>query len=132
MSLQTAIRDDLKTSMKAKDSERTWALRVLIGEFGRQLEKELNDEQVMAIVKKLIKSERELLSAQGKSDSPFMTIMEGYLPKAVSEEEIRAWIAANIDFSAYANRMQAMKPIIAHFGSAADGNVVKKVLQSFS
>lgn len=132
MSLQTAIRDDLKVAMKAKDSERTWALRVLIGEFGRQLEKELSDEQVMAIVKKLIKSERELLSAQGKTDSPFMTIMEGYLPKAVSEEEIRAWISANIDFSAYANRMQAMKPIIAHFGSAADGNVVKKVLQSFS
>lgn len=132
MALQAAIKDHLKTAMKAKDSDRTWALRVLIGEFGRQLEKELSDDQVVAIIKKLIKSEKELLAAQGKERSPFLAIMEEYLPQAASEEEIRAWIAANIDFSAFANRMQAMKPIIAHFGSAADGNLVKKVLQSFS
>ena len=132
MALQAAIKDHLKTAMKAKDSDRTWALRVLIGEFGRQLEKELSDDQVVAIIKKLIKSEKELLAAQGKGSSPFLAIMEEYLPQAASEEEIRAWIAANIDFSAFANRMQAMKPIIAHFGSAADGNLVKKVLQSFS
>jgi len=132
MALQTMIKDHLKTAMKAKDSDRTWALRVLIGEFGRQLEKELGDDQVVAIIKKLIKSEKELLAAQGKESSPFLTIMEGYLPQAVSEEEVRAWIAANIDFSTFANRMQAMKPIMAHFGSAADGNLVKKVLQSFS
>lgn len=132
MALQAAIKDHLKTAMKAKDSDRTWALRVLIGEFGRQLEKELSDDQVVAIIKKLIKSEKELLAAQGKEGSPFLTIMEGYLPQAASEEEIRAWIAANIDFSTFANRMQAMKPIMTHFGSAADGNLVKKVLQSFS
>lgn len=118
--------------MKAKDSDRTWAIRVLIGEFGRQPEKELNDEQVLAIIKKLIKSERELLAAQGNDSSPFLAIMEGYLPQAASEEEIRAWIEANIDFAKFANRMQAMRPIMAHFGSAADGNTVKKILQSYS
>ena len=132
MGLQATIKDDLKVAMKAEDSDRTWALRVLIGEFGRQLEKELSDDQVVAIVKKLIKSERELLAAQGKEESPFLVVMEGYLPRAVSEEEVRQWIVANIDFAAYANRMQAMKPIMAHFGSAADGNLVKKVLQSLS
>ena len=132
MGLQATIKDDLKVAMKAKDSDRTWALRVLIGEFGRQMEKELSDDQVVAIVKKLIKSERELLAAQGKEESPFLVVMEGYLPRAVSEEEVRQWIVANIDFAAYANRMQAMKPIMAHFGSAADGNLVKKVLQSLS
>lgn len=118
--------------MKAKDSDRTGAIRILIGEFGRQTEKVLTDEQVIAIIKKLIKSERELLAAQGKEGSPFLTIMEEYLPKAASEEEIRAWITANIDFSSFANRMQAMRPIMNHFGSAADGKVVKKILESFA
>lgn len=132
MNLQERIKGQLKVAMKAKDSDRTWAIRVLIGEFGRQPEKELSDEQVLAIIKKLIKSERELLAAQGTDGSPFLAIMEEYLPKAVSEEEIRAWIDTNIDFAAFANRMQAMRPIMAHFGSAADGNIVKKILLSYS
>jgi len=36
MSLQEKIRSDLKESMKAKDENRTSALRVLLGEFQRQ------------------------------------------------------------------------------------------------
>jgi uncharacterized protein len=132
MGLQESLQGDLKVAMKAKDSDRTWAIRVLIGEFGRQVEKELSDEQIIAIIKKLIKSERELLAAQGKDTSPFLSIMEEYLPTAATEEEIRAWIEGNIDFSAFANRMQAMRPIMNHFGSAADGNVVKKILMSYS
>jgi hypothetical protein len=35
----------------------------LIGEFQRQPEKTLNDEKIIAIIKQLIKSERELLAA---------------------------------------------------------------------
>lgn len=131
MTLQEKVQGELKVAMKAKDSDRTWAIRILIGEFGRQTEKVLTDEQVVAIIKKLIKSERELLAAQGKDGSPFLTIMEEYLPQAASEDEIRAWIITNIDFSTFANRMQAMRPIMNHFGSAADGNLVKKILQSF-
>lgn len=130
MTLQEKVQGDLKVAMKAKDSDRTGAVRILIGEFGRQMEKVLTDEQVVAIIKKLIKSEKELLAAQGRDNSPFLTIMEEYLPKAAGEEEIRAWIEANIDLSAYSNRMQAMKPIMNHFGSSADGNTVKKILQS--
>jgi len=132
MNLQERLRGELKVAMKAKDSDRTWAIRVLIGEFGRQTEKELSDEQVIAIIKNLIKSERELLAAQGRDGSPFLTIMEEYLPQAATEEEIRTWIESNIDFATFANRMQAMRPIMNHFGSAADGNVVKKILLSFS
>ncbi|SDO73390.1 GatB/YqeY domain-containing protein [Desulforhopalus singaporensis] len=131
MTLQEQLRVDLKNAMKAKDSDRTGAIRILMGEFGRQVEKELSDDQVIAIIKKLIKSERELLNAKGEEDSSFLQIMEQYLPSQASEEEIRSWIKENIDFSALANRMQAMKPIMNHFGAAADGNVVKKVLQEF-
>jgi len=131
MSMQESLKEDLKVAMKARDTERTGAIRILMGEFARQPGKVLSDEQVIAIVKKLIKSERELLAAQKQESSPFLTIMEEYLPKQAGEEEIYAWVKDNIDFSAFGNKMQAMKPIMQHFGSAADGNVVKKVLQQF-
>lgn len=131
MTMQESLSVELRVAMKARDVERTGAIRILIGEFARQPEKILTDEQVIAIIKKLIKSERELLAAQKQEGSPFLTIMEGYLPKQVSEEAIYAWVQQNIDFSTFGNKMQAMKPIMHHFGSSTDGNTVKKVLQQF-
>jgi uncharacterized protein YqeY len=131
MSMQESLRVDLKNAMKARDTDRTGAIRILMGEFARQKEKVISDEQVIAIVKKLIKSERELLAAQGNEGSSFLTIMEEYLPKQASEEEIFAWTQENIDFSSFKSKMQAMKPIMLHFGSAVDGNQVKKVLEKF-
>lgn len=129
MSMQQQITGELKTAMKAKDSDRVGAVRILIGEFQRQPEKELSDEQVIGIIKKLIKSEKELLASSGQDSSGFLTVMEGYLPKQASKEEVMAWISENIDFSAFNNKMQAMRPIMAHFGSSVDGNVVKQILQ---
>lgn len=132
MSMQQMITDELKVAMKAKDSDRVGAVRILIGEFQRQPEKELSDEQVIGIIKKLIKSERELLASAGEENSGFLTVMEGYLPKQADEAEIKAWVEANIDFSEFNNKMQAMRPIMTHFGSSADGNVVKKILQEMA
>lgn len=129
MGLQADIQNGLKGAMKAKDSARTGAIRILIGEFQRQPEKELSDEKVIGIIKKLIKSERELLAASGGEDTGYIAILEEYLPKQASEEEVKAWITAHIDFSQFNNKMQAMRPIMAHFGSSVDGNLVKKVLQ---
>lgn len=129
MGLQQIIQDQLKLSLKAKDTEKTGAIRILIGEFQRQPEKDLADDKVVGIIKKLIKSERELLEAAGGSESRFIDILEEFLPQQASEEDIRIWINENIDLSSFGNTMQAMRPIMAHFGSRADGNVVKKILQ---
>ena len=129
MSLQEKIKSELKVAMKVKDSARTGDIRILIGEFQRLPEKELADATVVGIIKKLIKSERELIAAGGEGDQPYIDVLEGYLPRQAGEDDIRSWIDANIDFSQFANKMQAMKPIMAHFGTSADGNTVKKILQ---
>lgn len=129
MSMQQTIKDELKVAMKAKDTDRVGAVRILIGEFQRQPEKELSDEQVIGIIKKLVKSEKELLASAGEESSGYLEVLEGYLPKQADENEIRQWIEANVNFSEYNNKMQAMRPIMNHFGSSADGNIVKKILQ---
>lgn len=131
MSLQEQFGDELKMAMKAQDMDRVGALRILIGEFQRQREKTLPDEQVIGIIKKLIKSERELLAAAGKETSEFLVIMEQYLPTQASEEEVRAWIEENIDFSMFKNKMQAIGPVMRQFGSTVDGNTVKRIMQSY-
>lgn len=131
MGLQATIHDDLKKAMKAKEEARVSALRVLLGEFQRQGKKELDDAEVVAIIRKLIKAERETLERTGQESSPYLEVIESYQPRQASEDDIRAWIAANIDFSQLKNKMQAMRPIMTHFGTTADGDTVKKVLESF-
>ncbi len=130
MTIQAQIKADLVSAMKNKDEERKNAIRVALGEFGRNDKKELNDEEVIRVLKKLIHSEKEMLVAKGISDdSKFIQILEAYLPKQVSRDEILDWIHQNVDFSEFKNKMQAMKLIMSHFGSSADGNVVKQILQ---
>ncbi len=130
MNLQQQIRKDLTVAIKTKDEEKKDALRVILGEFGRCDKKELSDDEALKIMKKLLKSEKEVLEKKGETaDSEFVRVLENYLPKMVTEAEIRLWIEQNIDFSGYKNKMQAMGPIMQHFGSTADGNLVKKVLQ---
>lgn len=129
MKLQEQIKGDLAAAMKAKDDNRKSAIRVILGEFARAGKKELTDEEVVGTLKKLIKSERELLSQKGGSTSEFIVVVEGYLPKMASREDIIHWITGNIDFSDFKNKMQAMGPIMKHFGAAADGNEIKKILQ---
>ena len=132
MTLQDKLKDDLKAAMKAKDTPRKDAIRVVMGEMARADKKDFSDDEIMRILKKLIKSEKEMLekSAQGET-SAFIETIEAYLPQMATEAEIRSWIEANVDFSAYKNKMQAMGAIMAHFGGSADGNTVKQVLQQF-
>ena len=133
MTLQDKLKDDLKSAMKARDESQKDAIRVVMGEMARSDKKQLPDDEIIKIIKKLIKSEKEMLEKSGQgATSPFIAIIEAYLPKMATEGEIGQWIAANIDFSAYKNKMQAMGTIMAHFGSSADGNIVKQVLQNFS
>jgi uncharacterized protein YqeY len=132
MSLQKKIKADLAAAMKAKDEAKKSALRVIMGELGRQAEKKISDADVIGIVKKLVKSEKEVMEKRGtREPTAFMRVAQGYLPQMATEEEIQSWIAANINFDEIKNKMQAMKPIMQHFGSNADGNLVKKVLAGF-
>ena len=130
MTLQQHIKQDLTSAMKAKDEETKNTLRVVMGEFGRADKKELSDDEVIKILKKLIKSEKETLEQQGvQAPSPFILIIEKYLPHMATEEEIVAWVNEHIDFSQFKSKIQAMGPIMKHFGSRADGNTVRSLLQ---
>lgn len=130
MNLQKQIKSDLTAAMKAKDEEKKDTLRVILGEFGRLDKKELSDDEVVKILKKLMKSEKEVLEKKGdETDSRFIKIIEKYLPKMATEADITKWIEQNIDFSEFKNKMQAMGLIMKHFGATADGNAVKKILQ---
>jgi uncharacterized protein len=130
MNLQRQMKKDLSAAIKAKEEKKKDALRVILGEFGRLDKKEISDDEIVKILKKLMKSEKEVLEQKGEAaDSEFIKVIENYLPKMATEEEIAAWIHQNIDFSQFKNKMQAMSLIMKHFGATADGNFVKTIIQ---
>lgn len=130
MGMQEQIKDDLKKSMLARDESRMSALRVLIGEFQRQGVKILSDQEVLGVIRKLIKSETETMARSGAKESAYLDVLEGYMPKAPTEGEIRDWVEKNINFADFPNKVQAMKPIMANYGGLADGNLVRRILES--
>jgi len=130
MTSQEQIKKDLVDAIKAKDVEKREALRVVLGEFDRQGKKTLTDEEVAGVIQKLVKSERETLELKGEPDSAYIRTLEAYLPKMATDDEIAAFIRENIDLSGFSNIMQAMGPIMKHFGKTADGHAVKRVLHS--
>jgi uncharacterized protein YqeY len=133
MSLQQQLKTDLMMAMKLKDEDRKNALRIVMGELGRLEAKQIEDEVVLGVIRKLLKSAKETQTHSGAAEpSAYMRVLESYLPAQATETEIREWIQANVDFSQYRNKMQAMGAIMQHFGGRADGITVRQVLQALA
>lgn len=135
LSLQQQIKQDLIIARKNGNKTRLANLSVILGEIQRSPKKDLSDEEVIKIIRRLYKLEKERLSridlTDKNRDITYIETLKNYLPQEASEHQIKSWIIENIDFQKYKNKMQAMKPIMKHFGSKVDGNKVKQILQTF-
>ncbi|MFH1984521.1 MAG: GatB/YqeY domain-containing protein [Pseudomonadota bacterium] len=146
--LRDKIKTDLKNALKAKNNGVRDTLRLLMGEYPsltvpltlesgkksfrlKQFE-EMTDDDILGIIQRLVKSEKTVLEIKKSETSEFLQILETYLPRMATAEEIGRWIAGNIDMSAFKSPMQAMGAIMKHFGKQADGNLVKSVLKEMA
>jgi uncharacterized protein YqeY len=139
------VKQDLKTAMLTKNQEARNAMRLIMAEFPKltvpltlesgkkstRLKKpaEITNDDISGIINGLVKSEQTVLEIKKETTSEYLEILQRYLPKLVSREEIETWIKENIDFSQYKNKMQAMGTIMKHFGKTADGKQVNQILQ---
>jgi len=148
VSLIKKLKDDLKRAMLGKNNPVRDTIRIIMGEYpsltvpielksGKKTTRvkkpeEITNHDLLGIIRKLVKSEKTVLEIKKKDSSDYLTILESYLPKMATKEEITAWITENIDFSEFKNTMQAMGTIMKHFGKLADGNLVKQLLQELN
>lgn len=95
MTLKERINADYMTAFKAKDSVAKNLLSVIKGEI-QTIEKNtgienMSDEDVTKILNKTVKSLKETLQASDSGDAKLeLAIIEAYLPKQLSKEEIFA------------------------------------------
>lgn len=101
MSLKDRITEDMKTAMRAKDSERLGTIRLLLAAVKQKEVDErvtVDDAALVAIVDKLIKQRRDSISqfgAAGRDDlvakeTAELAVLEAYLPERLSADEVTA------------------------------------------
>jgi uncharacterized protein YqeY len=118
--LKDQITDDMKTAMRAKDSERLGTIRLLLAAMKQKEVDErvtLDDAGVIAIVDKLIKQRKDSVAAYlaaarqdlADKESSEIKVLEAYLPQRMSADEVTA----------------AVKAIVAEVGAAGPGDMGK-------
>lgn len=120
MSLKEQITDDMKTAMRAKDSERLGTIRLLLAAMKqKEVDEriELDDAAVVAIVDKLVKQRKDSVTAftqGGRTDladkeASEIKVLEIYLPQRLSADEV----------------MVEVKAIVAELGASGPGDMGK-------
>ncbi len=105
MTLKDTITEDMKTAMRAKDSERLGTIRLLLAACKQKEVDErvvLDDAMVVAIVDKLIKQRKDSIEAFTKADRKDMAdkeaseivVLQAYLPARLSADEVLAEVKA--------------------------------------
>ena len=101
------IRNDYIQAMKNKETLKKSALNYLIAQIKNkkiELQRDPNDEEIISVIKKEVKSLNEAISFLEKANKPEelqeekekKLILESYLPATLDEEQTKALIVATI------------------------------------
>ena len=101
MSLKAQISEDMKNAMRAKDSARLGAIRLLQAAIKqREVDEriELTDTDVIAAIEKMLKQRRDSIAAYESANRQDLadvekfevTVLQTYLPQQLTEEELNA------------------------------------------
>ena len=99
MTLKAQISEDMKTAMRAKDSVRLGAIRLLLSAIKqREVDEriELTDADVITVIEKMLKQRRDSIAAfelANRTDLADIekfevTVLQTYMPKQLSDEEL--------------------------------------------
>jgi len=141
MSLKKELMEDLKLSMKNKDSIRKNTItmvRAAIKQKEVDERIELEDEEILEIISKQLKEKKNAIEDFKKGERQDLVeltekeieILLEYLPKQLTEEEIEEIVRETIE-EVKANSMKdigiIMKSVMPKVKGRADGNTVNKI-----
>lgn len=142
--LEEKILNDYKEAMKNKDKIKSSTLSFLRAEMMnvaiKKKKKALDDQEVIAVIKKQIKQRQEAIEQFKKGnrqdlvdkETQELEILKPYLPAQMSEEEIKKIIEEIVvatGAQGLADMGRVMKEAMAKIGSSADGKVVSSLVK---
>lgn len=134
--LKTQIRADLKEAMKAKEKERTGAIRMLLAAIQTEetegTKHELTDEEVLKVIAREIKKRREsaaIYAGNGRQDLADVelaevAVLEVYQPAQLDDDELSALVDEAIAETSATSAKEmgnVMKAATAKAAGRADG-----------
>ncbi len=104
MSLKARITDDMKSAMKAKETARLGAIRLLLAALKqKEVDEriELDDTAVIAVIEKMLKQRKDSITQyeaaqrQDLADAEKfeVSVLSAYMPQAMSADEVAAIVA---------------------------------------
>src|SRR5262249_17850974 len=139
--MQFGFESDLKNAMKAADKTKVSTLRLLIASLKNeqiQAGRELTPEEVEAAVRRAVKQRKDSIEQYTRGGRPDLVdnekaelaILEGYLPKGMSDEELEAAIrsvAAGKGFSSSKDVGLLMKELMSRHRGRVDGKRAQEI-----
>lgn len=143
MDLKTQLNDSLKDAMKSGDAARRDTLRMALAAIKQaEVDKRvsLDDAAVISLLQKEIKNRREALEEAKKAGRADLAaaneaeigVLEAFLPKAMSADELRALVQAAIaeTGAASAGDMgKVMKAVMPKVAGRAPGDAVSAMVR---
>lgn len=144
MSLEERISDDLKEAMRSKDSVRLSTIRLIrtaIINAHKERPRELSEQDVLDLIGKEAKKRRDSIeqySRAGRGDlasreAAELAILEGYLPKQLSREEIEEIVRPVVEELPERSPSQmgaVMREVMPKMKGRADGRQVNEIVRS--
>ena len=138
MSLKARIQEDIKNAMRAHERERLAALRLISAAIKQKEVDErvdLNDEQVLAVLDKMVKQRRESLEqyeSAGREDLAEkeryeLDLIQAYLPEPLAEAELAALIQSTIS-ELGASSIRDMGPVMNALRGQVQGRADMKAV----
>ena len=144
---------DIVTAMKAREQETLTTLRMVKSALkNKEIDKReaLTDAEEQSILTTLLKQRRESVEQFTKGGRPELAakeqveigLIEGYMPKALSEDDLRALVAGAVEQVTAENGgtkpgpkemgsvMKAVQVKIAASGARADGKLVSELVKA--
>ncbi len=140
------IRDSLTKkigeAMKSHDEIRLSTLRLLSSALNYEFiakQRELTEDDELAVVKREIKKRKEAIEAYQKlgqleraeKEQKELEVLEEFMPKMASQEEIESLVERVIDKVGKnsSNFVLIMKDVMGKLGSRADGSLVSRIVK---
>lgn len=141
--LKEKLLEDLKTSMKDKNVNRkntVQMVRAAILQVEKDKKIELNDDQILEVIAKEFKKRNDSLADYEKSGredlinqiKEEMLVLEEYLPKKLSEEELTEKIKviiSEVEATSIKDMGKVMKAAKEQLGVTADGKMINEIVK---
>ena len=145
MSLKEQLTADMKEAMKNKEKDRLAVIRMVRGAIRQQEidgQKELGEEDVLAVISKEVKMRRDSMEEfqkGGREDLVAKTqaeidVLMPYLPAQLSEDEVRELVKAAVEQTGAATPKdmgKVMSVLMPKVKGRADGKMVNNIVKSF-